>query len=73
MYLQPTKENTTNALEIIHELIMKLCPELTEGECNYFRFRYENLSQAQHYNKDVFNKVFNTVISETCSKLKRLK
>lgn len=70
--LTQTLENATKALEIIHELIMNLGPELSESDINYFKKRYRDLSDAKSYEKNAFRKVYYSVISETCSKLKMI-
>lgn len=69
----PSIENADKVLLIIHNQIMDLCSELTEDECLYLKVRYEELLYAKSYSEGAFKKVYYSVISETCSKLKMIR
>ena len=41
MSMHMTKENAKDVLEKLHLLIMEICPQLNEMECDYFINRFE--------------------------------
>lgn len=70
--MKRTKENAVIVLKITDQIILEICPTLSEGENYYFINRYEQLSKAMKYKDEAFKKVYYSVVTEICSKLKVL-
>ena len=72
MSMDMTKDNAKEILEKLHLLIMKICPQLNEEECDYFRNRFEELNDALSYEEEAFKKVYYEVVSQVSWKLKAM-